>query len=238
MYTVDESRKEVTIIVQIVKKRTTLKTQVYDYLKEQIIMGGLKPGERLIEEKISEELQVSRSPIRESIRMLEKDGLLHVNTSGGVTVVQPTIEDYQHLYECRIEMEPLAAFYAAERRSNEQLESIRTFLLQMGKITETNNLKKVHDANVNFHEAIVGASGNKFLVSMVSQLRGVNSFYRKSILEENPLHMEHAIHEHQRIFQAIVDQDAESARSLMKDHIESDYKLFMEYCSKVQEELI
>jgi DNA-binding GntR family transcriptional regulator len=230
LYTVDES--EAVVIVQVVKKRATLKTQVYDYLKESIIMGGLVAGERLIEEKISEELQVSRSPIREAIRMLEKDGLLLVNSSGGVTVVEPTIQDYLHLYECRIEMEPLAAFYAAERRSYEQLESIRTFLLQMDKITEINNLKKVHDANVNFHEAIVVASSNHFLVSMVSQLRGVNSFYRKSILEEYPLHMEHAMNEHQQIFQAIVDQDAEEARRLMKAHIESDYMLFMELCSK------
>ena len=219
-----------TVIVPIVQKRITLKTQVYDYLKEQIIIGGLKPGGRLIEEKISEVLQVSRSPIREAIRMLEKDGLLLVNNSGGVTVVEPSVQDYQHLFECRIEMEPLAAFYAAERRSKEQLNSIKTALLQMGEITETNNLKKVHDVNLDFHEAVVLASGNQFLVSMVFQLRGVNSFYRKSILEESPLHMEHAWNEHQQIFKAIVDQDAEAAKLLMKTHIESDYNLFMKLC--------
>jgi DNA-binding GntR family transcriptional regulator len=227
LYTVDENEKKVIQIVQVVKKQATLKTQVYDYLKEQILLGGLKPGERLVEEKISEELQVSRSPIREAIRMLEKDGLLLVKPSGGVTVVQPTIEDYQHLFECRVEMEPLAAYYAAQRRSKEQLESIRGYLLQMGKISETNNLKNVHDANVNFHESIVTASANPFLVTMLAQLRGVNSFYRKSILEEKPLHLEEAIHEHQQIFQAIVDQDANEAKRLMRAHIENDYNLYM-----------
>ena len=224
------------VIVQVVKKRATLKTQVYDYLKESIIMGGLKPGERLIEEKISEELQVSRSPIREAIRMLEKDGLLLVNSSGGVTVVEPTIQDFQHLYECRVEMEPLAAFYAAERRTQEQIELIRTNLLQMGKISETNDIKKVHDANVNFHEAIISASANPFLVSMISQLRGVNSFYRKSILEENPLHMENAMQDHQQIFQAILHQEPEKARQLMKTHIESDYIQFIKLSSKLKED--
>ena len=96
----------------------------------------------MIEEKIAEELQVSRSPIREAIRMLEKDGLL-VHSSGGVTIIQPTIEDFRgggggggYLYECRVEIEPLAAFYAAKRRSSEQLETIRGYLLQMGKISE------------------------------------------------------------------------------------------------------
>jgi DNA-binding GntR family transcriptional regulator len=219
-------------LVKVIKKQATLKSQVYDYLKEQIIMGGVKPGERLIEEKISEELQVSRSPIREAIRMLEKDGLLLVNQTGGVTVVQPSIEDFQHLYECRVEMEPLAAYYAAKRRSEEQLEVIQAYLLQMGKITQDNNLKNLHDANVNFHEAIVAASANPFLVSMLAQLRGVNSFYRKSILEENPLHIEEAIHEHQQIFQAIIDQDSQKAKSLMKAHIESDYNLFIRFSTQ------
>lgn len=223
------------VIVQIVKKRATLKTQVYDYLKEQIILGGLKPGERLIEEKISEELQVSRSPIREAIRMLEKDGLLFVNSSGGVTVIEPSAQDFHHLFDCRVEIEPVAAFYAAQRRTQDQLELIRKYLLQMEKITEINNLRTVHDANVNFHESIISASANPFLVSMISKLRGVNSFYRKSILEENPFHMELGMHDHQQIFQAIVDQDAEEARRLMKAHIESDYKMFVKLSSKVRE---
>lgn len=192
-------------------------------------MGDLKPGERLIEEKISDELKVSRSPIREAIRMLEKEGLLLVNSSGGVTVIQPSIQDFQYLFECRVEVEPLAAYYAAQRRSQDQLETIRGYLLQMGKITETNTLKKVHDANVNFHEAIVKASLNPFLVSMITQLRGVNSFYRKSFLVENEMYAEDAMRDHQRIFQAIVDQDADEAKRLMRSHIESDFNSFVRF---------
>ncbi|MGE8203776.1 GntR family transcriptional regulator [Heyndrickxia sp. NPDC080065] len=229
MYTVYEIAKRVISIVQAIKKGTTLKTQVYEYLKDQIIMQELKPGERLIEEKISEELKVSRSPIREAIRMLEKDGLLLVNSSGGVTVIQPSKEDFQYLFECRVEVEPLAAYYAAQRRSQDQLETIRSYLLQMEKITDSNTVKKVHDANVNFHEAIVEASLNPFLVSMITQLRGVNSFYRKSFLEVNQIYLEDAMRDHQRIFQAIVDQDADEAKRLMKAHIENDYTSFMRF---------
>lgn len=67
---------------------------------------------------------------------------------------------------------------------------------------------------------------------MVSHLRGINGFYRQSIIEENPFHVEQAFNEHQKIFQAIVDQDSESARNFMRQHIESDYNLFMELCRK------
>lgn len=188
--------------------------------------GELRPGERLIEEKLSNDLEVSRSPIRESIRMLEKDGLLKVKKTGGVTVVKPTMEDFQHMYELRIEMEPLSSFYAAKRRSSEQLEMIRDSLLSGKQITSK------EDKSLNFHEAIVQASNNQWLINMVSHLRGINSFYRKSIIEENPFHVEQAYIEHQKIFQAIVDQDSDGARKFMKQHIESDYNLFMELCRK------
>lgn len=215
-----------------VKKNPSLKTQVYNYLKNQIMTGSLKPGERLIEEKVANDLEVSRSPIRESIRMLEKDGLLTVKKTGGVTVVKPTLLDFQHMYECRVEMEPLSSFYAAQRRSPEQLESIRTALLNGKYLLNNNGLNSVDDKNLNFHEAIVKASNNQWLISMVSHLRGINSFYRKSIIEENPLHIEQAFFEHQKIFQAIIDQDCEGARNHMRQHIESDYNLFMELCKK------
>lgn len=213
--------------MRVIQKRKTLQSQVYEYLKEEIIIGNIEPGERLIEEKVSEKLQVSRSPIREAVRMLEKDGLLFVNKSGGVTVFKPSIDDFRNLYECRVEMESLASYYAAQRRSSEDVEIIRLHLLQAGKLRKEDNMKKIHDVNESFHDSVVRASENPFLIKMTSQLRGVNSFYRKAILEIEPMHMKDAQLEHQNIFQAIVDQDKDEARRLMKVHIENDYKLFI-----------
>lgn len=208
-------------------KRETLKSQVYKYLKDGIILGDINPGDRLIEEKIATELQVSRSPIREAIRMLEKDGLLYVNSSGGVTVVKPTIEDFRSLYECRVEMESLAAYYAAKRRSPNELEKMRTHLLKMGNVGPSKNLSTVNDANASFHETIVEASKNPFLIKMTGQLRGVSSFYRKAILDNYPLHFKDAMVDHKKIFQSIVNQDEGEARKHMRQHIENDYTLFM-----------
>ena len=216
----------------IVEKRNTLKTQVYNYLKEQILSGQIAPGERLVEEKISSDLEVSRSPVRESIRMLEKDGLLIVNKSGGVTVVEPSLIDFQHMFECRVEMEPLAAYYAALRRTPTEVETIRSFLLEMKEISEGIFEEKVYNINSSFHEAIVKASNNRWLINLVTHLRGLNSFYRRAILDENPKHLKQAFLEHQQIFQAIVDQDANRSKTLMKEHIESDYNLYMEVCKK------
>lgn len=214
------------------KKRETLKSQVYEYLKESIIYGDIKPGDRLIEEKISSELDVSRSPIREAVGMLEKDGLLSVNKSGGVTVVKPTIEEYRSLFECRVEIEPLAAYYAAQRRTPKMLEEIESSFIQANRTSGEMTLRKINNANHRFHESIVEATGNPFLISMIIQLRGVSSFYRKAILEADPLRTENAVLDHQKIYQAIVIQDADAAKHLMREHVKSDYQVFMELFEK------
>lgn len=217
---------------QFVVKKTTLKEQVYEYLKNGIILGKIAPGERLIEEKISETLKVSRSPIREAVRMLEKDGLLDVNATGGVTVVNPTTDDYRHLYEIRVEMESLAAYYAAQRRSQEEITLLESYVKAMKKEAIANNLKGLLEVNFKFHESIVCASRNPFLETMTLQLRGVNSFYRKAILEKNPGYAQEALEDHEKIYQALLDQDQDTARELMRQHIERDYQLFMKIAAQ------
>ncbi|CEI82932.1 GntR family transcriptional regulator [Oceanobacillus oncorhynchi subsp. incaldanensis] len=212
------------VIVEIVKK--TLKSQVYDYLREQIIVGKFKPGERLIEEKIGEALNVSRSPIRESIRMLEKEGFLNLSKTGGVTVVEPSLTDFRYLYECRIGMESLAAYYAAIRRTDEQL------LLMKQEVENTARHKEKQDDNekhvtVAFHDIIIEASANPFLISMLGTLRGVNSFYREVIVDKDPTHRETAFADHEQIWEAIARQDADAAKELMKQHIERDFTHFL-----------
>ncbi|AGT31060.1 GntR family transcriptional regulator [Geobacillus genomosp. 3] len=209
---------------QIVKKET-LKKQVYEYLREEIIAGGFAPGERLVEEKIAKKIQVSRSPIREAIRMLEKEGLVMVNKGGGVTVFSPDMENFQYLYECRVELEPLAAYYAAQRIAKKQVEDLRRHLIWIDE--QPLGLKEILDMNTKFHEGIVTASRNPFLIRMIEQIRGINSLYRVAILKQNMLRMKLAIQEHIQIFEAIERGDADKARECMKEHIVSDYKYYV-----------
>lgn len=212
------------IIVEIVKK--TLKSQVYDYLREQIIVGKFKPGEKLIEEKIGEALNVSRSPIRESIRMLEKEGFLNLSKTGGVRVVEPSLSDFRYLYECRIGMESLAAYYAAIRRTDEQLQLMKKEVENTAHHKEKQNDNENH-VTVAFHDIIIEASANPFLISMLRTLRGVNSFYREVIVDKDPKHRQTAFADHEQIWEAISRQDADAAKELMKQHIERDFTHFL-----------
>ncbi len=100
------------------------------------------------------------------------------------------------------------------------------------KLSTTKKITEVNDVNFDFHDAIVKASSNPFLISMTTQLRGVNSFYRKAILENYPKHIKDALADHEKIYLAIANQDADAARLHMRRHIKNDYTLFMNIAEK------
>ncbi len=101
-----------------------LTDQVYGYLRQQILTGHIEPGSRIVESKIARELQVSRSPVREAIRLLHRDGLL-VLCDGGITLFQPSLKDFKDLYELRFAVEPVAARLTAQHISPGDCEICR-----------------------------------------------------------------------------------------------------------------
>ncbi|MBB4823369.1 DNA-binding GntR family transcriptional regulator [Sporosarcina luteola] len=141
--------------------------------------------------------------------------------------MNPTVEDYRSLYEVRVEMESLAAYFAAERCDKSELELLETSIREMRYEMAMQNLKGLLRVNFHFHERIVRASKNPFLISMTLQLRGVNSFYRRAIIEGDPRIIENALRDHEDIFLAIRQKDPQLARECMRKHIEHDYQEFM-----------
>ena len=102
----------------------TLQNQVYEYLHNKIVNGDIPPGQRIVEGNIAEETGISRSPIREAIRRLGSDGLVSVSPRGGVRVYRATFSDFKYLYECRLSLEPTAAYFAALRINETSKNSI------------------------------------------------------------------------------------------------------------------
>lgn len=215
-------------MAKMIKRSETLQSQVYEYLREQILFGGLAPGQRLIEERICEETGVSRSPIREAIRRLEKDGLVIVQAQGGVTVYQPTPDDFTHLYECRLSLEPTAAMFAAERRTEAEVRELRDLLERMKELNYPSDSRRTHELNFTFHQRISEASKNPYLTKIMNELKVLISFYRNAILEVHPRRPETVISEHQAIVEAIARQDGEEAKARMTEHITRDFELCME----------
>lgn len=221
---------------KVIKRTETLQVQVYEYLRKKILTGGIEPGQRIIEEKISEETGVSRSPIREAIRRLETDGLVTVNSfaQGGVTVYNPTKENFKYLYECRLSVEPLAARCAAERRSTERIGILKNLMEEMKQGKSEKQNMKVHEINSEFHQQIVEASMNPYLIKIMRDLKGLISLYRNAIIRNNPERPETVIEEHEAIFHAILTRNGVLAEELMSNHIKKDYLLSMDCYEKIR----
>ena len=148
-----------------------LREIVSDALRQAIRDGVLPPGERLMEIPLAEELGVSRTPIREAIRILEQEGLVVMIPRRGTYVADMSLKDVTEVFELRSILEELAAELAAERITNEEIEALEQHLVEIGNYMNENNLDKVVQADILFHEILYKASRNDRLVEMIHNLR-------------------------------------------------------------------
>lgn len=195
----------------------------YTHIKAAIIQGIYEPGMRLTEEYLANEIQTSRTPIREAIQHLEAEGLI-TPLKKGVIVRSFTKEDIQQIYDLRGLLEGYAVSHAARNRTSENLvvleNSLTSFsgLIQKEYQPKNSIVNKIMQENTTFHEAILASSKNEhlqFLLSKVIVLPLVfRSFYWYS--KEETIN---SFKSHQTIYQAIKDQDIDRARTAMLEHI-------------------
>ena len=204
----------------------TLQHQVYQYLHEKIINGHILPGQRLVEEKIAQETGISRSPIREAIRRLAAEGLVSVNPRGGVRVYRATLDDFKYLYECRLSLEPTAAYFAAIRITDMQRMQLDQLMQALNTAVEQKDLDQLKTLSSRFHGAILEASANPYLAKMMKQVNALVSFYRNAVLNI-PRRLEDGADEHEAIWRAIRSHDETTAEKLMREHIQADYQFYI-----------
>lgn len=217
-------RKKLSFILDPSK---TLKDQVYKYLHNKIINGEIEPGKRLVEQQIVEATGVSRSPIREAIQQLISEGLVSNHARGGVRVSRPSAKDFQYLYECRLSLEPLAAYYCALRITNRIEDELKKVIIQMENAIDKNDFEQLKLSSRNFHESILQGSENPFLIKFMHKLNSLILFYQ-NIIFSSVDRLEEGMVEHKRIYHAISIRDAEMAESLMQEHLQKDYELYQE----------
>lgn len=215
--------------------------QVYNSIKEMIFNGVFKPGDRIYETKIASEFQVSRSPVREAIRSLEKEGLLSIDTKSRITVYEPTIMDIEDIYECRQALESLAARLATRNASDEELVMMENILIKTKENIDQaydKPTKTVITLNSEFHNLILNCSRNKRLEKQINDLQSLTYFYRFIDIYEKKRSMDIFTY-HLQIFNFIKQRDEEKASQAMKNHIANDLKhlknvLKMEFKNKTE----
>lgn len=197
-----------------------LREVVSEALREAIVSGILKPGERLMEIQLAEELGVSRTPIREAIRRLELEGFLVMVPRRGTYVADLSIKDINEVFEIRTALDVLAAGLAAERITEEELEDMERLLVQIGEFIEAGDAERIVEADGQFHDILYQASRNDRLVGIISNLREQFTRFR-SISMAYPGRIKNTLDEHRRLVEAIAQRNPELAQQCAREHMEN-----------------
>ena len=197
-----------------------LRDVVFNTLREAILKGELKPGERLMELQLAAKLGVSRTPIREAIRMLEQEGLAVTIPRKGAEVAKMTEKDMEDVLQIREALDELAAKIACEQISEEQLEELVATMHEFEESTKTDNVKKIAEADVKFHDIIYQSTGNPKLVNMLNNLREQMYRYRVEYLKREEAHPQ-LIAEHAAIIEYISKGEKKAATDIMCKHIDN-----------------
>lgn len=197
-----------------------LREIVFEALRNAIIHQVLKPGERLMETQLADELGVSRTPVREAIRKLELEGLVVMVPRRGAYVAGISMQDIHEVFQVRGALEALAASLAAERITPEELEDLERQLVKEAEETETNNLKSIVQIDTSFHDIVYKAARNQRLIQMINNLQEQLQRFRSASLAR-PGRSKTALVEHKNIAEALAARDGKAAEKLAIAHIEN-----------------
>jgi DNA-binding GntR family transcriptional regulator len=196
----------------------SLRGRVFAQLRNQILSGIYKPGDSLIELRLSEELGVSRTPIREAIRQLELEGLVQAIPNKGAVVKGITEQDVEDIFTIRMRIEGLAARWAAEKITEEEIKELKEALEFEEFYTLKNDADQLMKFDSKFHEIIFRASKSSPLMHMLSTFHNYIQSARNNSFD-TPGRPPKAFEEHKAIFEAISKKDADTAEKLTIEHI-------------------
>ena len=211
-----------------------LREVVSETLRQAIQDGVLKPGERLMEIPLAEELGVSRTPIREAIRKLELEGFVVMVPRRGTYVANISLKDITQVFEIRSALEELAAGLAAERITEEEIETLERMLVEIGDHMENKDMDSVVAADVEFHEVLYLASRNERLADIVHNLREQTYRFRSFSMNQ-PGRLRKTWEEHRQLVEAIATHNAPQARKLARIHMEHSEQTLLQGMEESQE---
>ena len=205
----------------------TLRESILETIRDAIISGSLKPGEKVAEPELAERFGISRTPIREAFRQLESEGYLTVVPRKGAVVVTFSQRDVEEFYAIKSILEGYAARKACEKltpREIDKLQSINDKLRVLADEGDVRHFFKVHD---NFHELFVRAADNEKLTEMILNLVGRFQRLRIASLSLSG-RMAFSVQEHQKIIDAFRNGDAGLAENLVRSNAEYGGKVLMQ----------
>ena len=197
-----------------------LRDVVFQNLRQAILRGELKPGERLMEIQLANKLGVSRTPIREAIRKLELEGLVLMIPRKGAEVAEISEKSLREVLEVRRSLEELAIELACQRITPEELTALEEAENRFARAVEDGEVMAIAESDENYHELIYQATANDRLVQILNNLREQMYRYRLEYIKDED-RRQILVVEHEHILRAVRRRDIADAKSAVREHIDN-----------------
>jgi DNA-binding GntR family transcriptional regulator len=203
---------------QAAKKRKLLREHVYTGVKGAIIGGDFQPGKRLIEEKLAADMATSRTPVREAIQKLEKEGLIFRLPRGGFAVKSVTEDEVEEILGLRSVLEGYAAFLATSRITDAELKQLDEIITREDACLKNLNVDEFIRLDGEFHDVLYKAAKNARLYGLLNDLRDYMYRYRVIILHyQRKLHL--AVQDHREMLASIKAKSPRQVERLVRKHV-------------------
>ena len=218
------------------RKLQTIRSQslasvVYHQIQEMILSNKILPGEHINENHLSQVLRVSRAPIREACRQLEKDGLVEFRVKQGPFVRDVEIEEVLELYDIRTVLEALAAEKAAERAQDKDFDELEKLIQDMSKHLSFQDMEAYLKSSIDYHYAILRMSGNDSLMSIMETISKKFYLFRKRIIIQRR-NLKVIFNQKVKIFEALKARDGKKAANIMRKHVAGGKKRLLNQINK------
>lgn len=210
----------------IIKKGKSIREKVYDILKEMIIDGKISPGERIIETDYCEKFQISRTPLREAIRMLELEGLVESQNTGGVLVKKVTKQEIYEIYKIRIALESIILDEAIKNITDKDIKRIEEILKDTEEALEVKKDEKVFSLFSEFNNMLYDIAKLPKVTSLINNINTYMKRFRK-LSVKNELRKRMAFEDHVELLRAIKDKNLIKASEINKEHLEKSMNFIL-----------
>jgi DNA-binding GntR family transcriptional regulator len=208
--------------------RRRLADEVYDQLIQAIMNREIKPEDRLVQEKLAAELQISRTPVREALMRLEQEGVLEVSQRGSFRLYQMDEREVRELYQARAAIEGQAIRILAERCNPTDIETLETTIRSEESIINTDaDARAYFDANRAIHRKFMELAGNRFLLDMFDAIWGKAMAFHLFATIEN-VDLRKSLGDHLDLIDAVKSGDKTHALEAMTQHSHAGYDLQIE----------
>ena len=197
-----------------------LRDVVFNTLRQAILRGELKPGERLMEIQLANKLGVSRTPIREAIRKLELEGLVLMIPRKGAEVAEITKKSLRDVLEVRRALEELAVQLVCEKITEEEIEELKAAAREFENVLKDGDITKIAEADVRFHDVIYMATDNQKLIQLLNNLREQMYRFRVEYLKREEVRPQ-LLAEHEEIIATIERREKDTATKVVCEHIDN-----------------